>query len=406
MEIAWSVNDLVTDLARDTQMTISKRARLGVMAALLCLYSAAGNAQQISASVETVGSTGPLTASDTSNVPGTVSAFQTDPSGPSDLSFMGPSFVRAIQDSDGNAAVSVSGVFAGGAVERTMTAQAVFEEVVTNSAALPQTVTMNFEIAPIVLKLDRSAGYGTTFAANASYQIDIEQNGSGIFASGAALNGFDNLVQLFDDADTDPASTSLGGVVSGPDMGPGLTVADFPAYSGSIDLGVLDPGASTTIIYTMLARFNGPETESGGAASIGDPLEFDMSPGTTIAFEFSGAPSMGAMGIDVRPWNRRNHVNPNSWGAVPVAILGSADFDVTMVDDSTITLGVGEAPPFHVSHPRDFNRDGFVDKLFFFKTKRTGIECGDTEVSLTGQTLAGESISGSDSIKTLGCKKS
>lgn len=40
-----------------------------------------------------------------------------------------------------------------------------------------------------------------------------------------------------------------------------------------------------------------------------------------------------------------------------------------------------------------------------FIVNETGIQCGDTEASLTGKTLAGESFQGKDSIVTFGCKR-
>jgi len=37
-----------------------------------------------------------------------------------------------------------------------------------------------------------------------------------------------------------------------------------------------------------------------------------------------------------------------------------------------------------------------------FRTQETGIVCGDTEVTLTGETFAGGPVSGSDVIQTVG----
>jgi hypothetical protein len=41
--------------------------------------------------------------------------------------------------------------------------------------------------------------------------------------------------------------------------------------------------------------------------------------------------------------------------------------------------------------------------LLFSKTAESGIACGDTTASLSGATYAGQAITGTDAIKTVGC---
>ena len=47
--------------------------------------------------------------------------------------------------------------------------------------------------------------------------------------------------------------------------------------------------------------------------------------------------------------------------------------------------------------------DGDLDLKLHFNVVETGIVCGDTEVTLTGETFGGEAIAGSDSIRTVEC---
>lgn len=385
-------------------MTSTKCTYMTVLAALVCVCSGTGHALPITVITESSGASGTISDSATSNTPGTVTATVLDPNGTLP-DFSGFATSLAIQSSDGNALVSVSGLFSNGTTGRALTALALFEESVTNNTALAQAVTFNFVIAPTSLELIRFSRYGVTFASTASYDIAIEQDGIGIFASGAQLVGINNLVQLFDDADTDPSATTLNGVVSGPITGSGTTVANFGAYSGSIDLGILAPGLSTTIFYSMLASFTGPEFESGGTVSIGDPLNFGITPGIEVSFEFSDAPSGDeVVEIDVKPGSDPNAVNPRSKGVIPVAVLGSVDFDATQVDFSTVAFGPGGASPIHGGHVEDVNGDGFFDTVLHFKTQETGIQCGDIEATLTGETFGGEAITDSDTIKTVSCR--
>jgi len=45
-----------------------------------------------------------------------------------------------------------------------------------------------------------------------------------------------------------------------------------------------------------------------------------------------------------------------------------------------------------------------MDLILHFNTQSTGIVCGNTSASLTGETLGGQMIEGTDSIRTVGCK--
>ena len=109
--------------------------------------------------------------------------------------------------------------------------------------------------------------------------------------------------------------------------------------------------------------------------------------------------------IDVKPGSFPNSINPRSEGVIPVAILTTDTFDATTVDPTTVLFGAtgSEAAPAH-SALEDVDGDGDTDIILQFRTEATGIQCGDTSASLTGQTIRGQTIAGSDSIKTVGCK--
>jgi len=99
-------------------------------------------------------------------------------------------------------------------------------------------------------------------------------------------------------------------------------------------------------------------------------------------------------------------INRKSKGKVPVAILTTATFDATTVDPSTVRFGTTgtEAAPVHFTL-EDVDGDGDIDMVLHFNTQDTGIVCGvTTSVSLLGETVSGQVIAGSDSIKTVGCK--
>ncbi|MEN8005732.1 MAG: LamG-like jellyroll fold domain-containing protein [Candidatus Krumholzibacteriota bacterium] len=119
------------------------------------------------------------------------------------------------------------------------------------------------------------------------------------------------------------------------------------------------------------------------------------------------APATIDVGIDVKPDSDENRVNcnPHANHVVPVALLTTAEFDATNVDHATVLFGPAETAEAHanlkgpVRHETDVDGDGDLDLLFHFRVPDSGIQCGDTKVSLTGETYDGQPISGADMIE-------
>lgn len=107
--------------------------------------------------------------------------------------------------------------------------------------------------------------------------------------------------------------------------------------------------------------------------------------------------------IDIRPGRYPNKINLNRKKNLWVAILSKEDFDATTVDPASIRLG--PAGTGINSNPKlvDTDGDGDYDLKLRFKVSEIGISCGDTELSLTGTTIDGLEIVGTDSIVTTGC---
>jgi hypothetical protein len=115
--------------------------------------------------------------------------------------------------------------------------------------------------------------------------------------------------------------------------------------------------------------------------------------------------------IDIKPDDFPNSINPRSRGRIAVAIVttGPPDnvptFDATSVEPTTVRFGATgtEAAPVH-TELEDVDHDGDMDLLLLFKTQETGIKCGNTSATVTGETLDGKKFAGTDSIRTVGCK--
>ena len=109
--------------------------------------------------------------------------------------------------------------------------------------------------------------------------------------------------------------------------------------------------------------------------------------------------------IDIKPGSFPNSINPRSESVIPIAILTTATFDATTIDPLSVRLGPNGAVEAHGrGHIEDANGDGQLDMVLHFRTENTGIQCGDTFVSLRAETVSGQAIEGTDSVRTIGCK--
>ena len=100
-----------------------------------------------------------------------------------------------------------------------------------------------------------------------------------------------------------------------------------------------------------------------------------------------------------------NSVTLGSNGNVPVAILSTASFDAATIDPASITLENaavrlrGNGTPMAVLE--DVNGDGRLDLLVHVTTQALSLTDGDAEATLTGRTLSGEPIRGSDAVRVI-----
>jgi hypothetical protein len=118
--------------------------------------------------------------------------------------------------------------------------------------------------------------------------------------------------------------------------------------------------------------------------------------------------------VDIKPGSAVNPVNLSSRGVIPVAIMGSADFDVSQIDVSSIRLE-GVAPVrstiadlgLEESEDGVMAGDGFADLKLKFKTAQLAAVLKEAarndrvELTLTAVLLDGTQVQGSDTIRVL-----
>jgi hypothetical protein len=167
---------------------------------------------------------------------------------------------------------------------------------------------------------------------------------------------------------------------------------------------VLTPGAN---IYAVITRpsYDISRIELTGEFFAADDLQFDE-----------------VLDIDIKPGSCPNPFNGKSKGSVPVAILGSATFDVTTIDLDSLRLEGVPIVPKNVSiedvsapvgDPADCydcfdegidQTDGYPDLVVKFYTQDLAAAIGPAprdacvELTLTGLTLSGEPLEASDSM--------
>jgi hypothetical protein len=169
----------------------------------------------------------------------------------------------------------------------------------------------------------------------------------------------------------------------------------------AIPLGLLNARPGNTIYAHIFTSIYG----NGGEVTV--PVEGPYVEETAgISTTVEGPPFI-EVDIDIRPWSPWNFINLKSWGKIPVAILSSENFDATTVDPGTVCFGDAEVPEERdctVAYRRgfryDINYDDRPDLILLFNIRETGIDYGDTQACLDGETLDGQSIQGCTEIRT------
>jgi hypothetical protein len=190
-------------------------------------------------------------------------------------------------------------------------------------------------------------------------------------------------------------------------------------FTATTDQQLAADTAGSTVPEPFINVYRGPDPASFGDLSFetcGTSMTFEATAGLTYYFQVgdgygarSGTlafslerttPPPVTVDIDIKPGGSPNSVNPVSRGVIPVAILSDDDFDATTVDPDTVQFGPAGAEYKHRrTHVKDANHDGDLDLFMHFPTQDSGIQPGDTEACLTGQTFGGQAIQGCDAVR-------
>jgi probable HAF family extracellular repeat protein len=231
----------------------------------------------------------------------------------------------------------------------------------------------------------------------------------GINTAGQIVGGFDDTMGHIKGFLTDgatftiidvPSSTNTwayGINTAGQIVGQFDDYTEYPAYPH----GFLKDGATFTTIDVPGAR----STYLQGINVVGQLVGWIFDATRDGFHGFLATPQVIVVTIDIQPGSDPASINPKSNGKIPVAILTTDTFDATTVNAATVRFGKTgkEALPVQVA-VEDVNGDGRPDLLLTFNIPATGITCGATSASLTGETQSRQAITGTDAIQTVRCK--
>jgi hypothetical protein len=212
------------------------------------------------------------------------------------------------------------------------------------------------------------------------------------------------------------AASSIVQVVAGPDAHSLVRTRDGGDAPGTIFIAAQQIGGG---IFVLSGDSN-PFSDVNGGGYVTEDND-------VLVFNLCGLRPEIDVPVDVRPTSCPNPLNVRTQGVLPVAILGTADFDVTDLDPTTVMLEGVE--PVRWGAPEDVatpfepftgkteamdcttkGSDGHLDQVFFFDVQEIiaalggagALGDGDAVVlHLTGELTDGTIINGEDVVRII-----
>lgn len=195
-----------------------------------------------------------------------------------------------------------------------------------------------------------------------------------------------------------------------------LYVSYSGGQGGSGIFRVNEPLTTATLLLTIGQGLGGEGLHDlivGPSTSLGNSLYFSVHDTVTGGEQVWEATIPECPGgkilVDIKPGSDPNSINTKSNGVVPVAALGSAAFDVTTIDLTTLAFGPGGAAPAHdltnlsvyFDHLQDVNGDGYMDLVSHYPQTATLIAAGDIQACLKADLIGGGSVFGCDAVRVV-----
>lgn len=244
-----------------------------------------------------------------------------------------------------------------------------------------------------ILKVDTTTMTSTVFAANVYSPIDLLFDKEGNLLV-CAWDGAAQKYSIFQFA-PDGTRTLYNDTIPNPQAiawGPEgyLYVADYTTKT----IYRFDP--ATMVATTFAAGFD--YAIDLGFDSKGNLYVVDTTIGQIIKISRAELP----VEIDIKPGSYPNSIKLQDTGNIPVAIFSTSTFDAATIDVASLKLNGSEVrivkgKGLQYSYD-DVNADGLVDLMVHFDRGALELSSGDTSATVTGITLDGKKIQGTDSV--------
>ncbi len=152
-------------------------------------------------------------------------------------------------------------------------------------------------------------------------------------------------------------------------------------------------GVSVTKNFTP---FDPSTTATGGITVTGTQ--------TTTDYQYQGlgvdsvTPDAQSVSLKLRPWSQQPPViMPTDRGSLSAVVESTPTFDAATIDPSTVVFGPAGAHPLYGGpiYPLDpTTAGGHQDEIFYFDLRDVGLQPGDTQLCLTGQTTSHQYVQG------------
>lgn len=312
-------------------------------------------------------------------------------------------------------AAAVMAAFAGSAAADTI------DEVEANSPAGSAQALVFDSGGVAVVNAFMGSGDGDVFSFQAkegdvvTVDIDAAVNGSPIDTFVTVLLPESQGYQVMRDNDDGPDGSTDSYIANIVIPADGVYYVGVAGYPNRVaDGGVLAGGpGNMTGSYTLIVSgvspvvVSQPEPEPEAET----PTQTETPPESgPVASPFPEEPvEVLQVGIDIKPGVRRiAKIDPKSRRSVPVALLGSRNFNVRNVDVSSLTFGStgGEQSLKRCNrHLTHVNRDRRRDLICWFENRDAGFETTDEEGVLKGKLKDGTPFEGRGMLKVIAEKR-
>ena len=199
----------------------------------------------------------------------------------------------------------------------------------------------------------------------------------------------------------DPLFATYSSVINVLDFGPPRPAWGGHLYGASVGTGELLRIDRSGAVEVIGSGFSHPVALTFGPH---DERLYISDFGTEKIYQVTPIDRPYDVGIDIRPFDERNLLDPMSPMLVSVAILSDEGFDALQTNLQTIRLEPGGATPGNY-RVYDANRDRIPDLVPVVRARDIWIGCGETEVEITGQTYDGQEFHGVDIVSNRRCPR-